>query len=128
MGGISGVMGGLDCCGCAESVGDFSMVVVVGMESGGGIVDCSATQSEVLSECLWVSIAGGGPFQESLNPFLLCEAGTPFLGFANIGAVMDWIEMVDESSCEVEVAKPGKVRGRAKGRDDLEGEVVADSE
>lgn len=61
--------GGLDCCVCAESTGDFSTDVE--MEIGGGIVDCSATQSEVLSECLWVSIAGGGPFQESLSPFLL---------------------------------------------------------
>jgi hypothetical protein len=123
------VIGGLDCCGCAEGVGDFSTDVALGMEIGGGIEDCSATQSDVLSECLCVSIAGGGPFQESLNPFRLWEAGTPFLGFANnVGAVVGWDEAEGKSSWKAGVAKPGNVRGRAKGRDDREGDAVAESE
>jgi hypothetical protein len=121
MGGIRGVTGGFDSCGCAESVGDFSIAVVGGIEMGGGMVDCSATQSEVLSECLWVSIAGGGPFQESLSPFLLCDAGVLPFGFAKLG----WDEAESSSVVELEFEKPGKVRGRANGRDGCAGEVVA---
>jgi hypothetical protein len=117
MGGIRGVTGGFDSCGCAESVGDFSIAVVGGIE----MVDCSATQSEVLSECLWVSIAGGGPFQESLSPFLLCDAGVLPFGFAKLG----WDEAESSSVVELEFEKPGKVSGRANGRDGREGEVVA---
>jgi hypothetical protein len=110
--------GGLDSCGCAESVGDGSDDV--GMDFSGGIVDCSATQSEVLSECRCVSIAGGGPFQESLRPFRLWEAGTPFLDFAITGGAV-------AGFCEVDI-KPGNVRDRAKGRDTRGGDVVAESE
>jgi hypothetical protein len=93
---------------------------------GGGMADCSATQSEVLSECLWVSIAGGGPFQESLNPFLLCDAGILPFGFAKFG----WDGVESSGVVEFELGKPGKVRGRANGRDRRAGEVVvvADSD
>ena len=92
-----------------------------GMDIGGGMTDCSATQSEVLSECLWVSIAGGGPFQESLNPFLLCDAGIFPFGFAEVG----WDGVGSSGVVEFELGNPGKVRGRANGRDRRAGEVVA---